>query len=130
MKIEGIFEIVSEALLSIRYDGDQYEDEKVDTFELCFKQWQDVSYLENFFESHKEDLQSDLWGRIEVVDAVKQTLNEAQQFIDDILYYAKKGKTDSSNNLDSIIFQPLHREDINIFVKKLKHMAQIVVIHC
>ncbi len=120
MKIEGIFEIVNEALLSIQYQDDRYEDKKVNAFELCFKQWQDVSYLEDFFESHKQDLQSDFWSKIDVVDAVMQTLNEAQKFIDDILYCAKEGKTESDNSLDNIIFKPLHKEDTTYIRQKSK----------
>lgn len=120
MKIEGIFEIVNEALLSIQYEDDRYEDEKVNAFELCFKQWRDVTYLEDFFETHKLDLESDFWDGIPVMDAVMQTLNEAQQFEEDILHHANKSKTDSDNSLENIIFQPLHKEDMTYIRQKSK----------
>lgn len=120
MKIDGIFEIVDKVLLSIQYRDDRYEDVKINAFELCFRQWQDVSYLEDFFELHKKDLQGDFWGGINVMDAVIRTLGEAQQFEEDILHHAKTGKTDLDYGLDNTIFQPLHNNDETYIRQKSK----------
>lgn len=104
MKIECIFEIIEDSLASIKY-----EEEPFDAFTYSFSLWEDVEYLECFFEDNKVDLQSDFW-QMRVEDAVVKMLDEARIFKEDILYYAEQGKTGGSAQLESYIFKPLHKD--------------------
>lgn len=105
MKIECIFEIVEGALASIKY-----EDEPEDAFAYCFSMWEDVEYLENFFEEHKTDLSGEFW-QMGVEDAVIKVLDEARTFKEDIFYYAEHGKTATgAEQLENYIFTPLHKD--------------------
>lgn len=104
MKIECIFEIVEEALASIKY-----VEEAVDAFTGCFSLWENVEYLESFFVENKVDLFSGFW-RMSIEEAVLKTLDEARMFKGDILYYAEQGRTESARWLEDYIFRPLHKE--------------------
>lgn len=101
MNIEAIFEIVTDALASVKY-----ESEPKNAFEYCFDLWDDVEYLEEFFETHKADLAGSFWG-LTVEKAVVLALDEARQFKQDILDYATRGKTSDTEHLDNLIFVPL-----------------------
>jgi hypothetical protein len=104
MKIECIFEIVHGALASIKYT-----DEPLNAFDHCFSLWSDVEYLENFFETNKADLSRDIW-QLDVFDAVVRILEEANEFKQDMLYYAEQGKSKGEKHLDGYIFRSLHKD--------------------
>ena len=55
MELVRIFSLDNNILLSIRFDEND-----LDEFQKAFDQWQDVAYLEDFFETHQLDLQSAL----------------------------------------------------------------------
>ena len=55
----------------------QFDDNQSDEFRKAFNQWQDVEYLEQFFEVNKTDLQREFYGNITVEDAVFRTLEIA-----------------------------------------------------
>ena len=75
MKLVTIFAHNKNRLLSIQFDDNQY-----DEFRKAFNQWQDVEYLEQFFEVNKTDLQRGFYGNITVEDAVFKTINESNEF--------------------------------------------------
>jgi hypothetical protein len=93
-------EIVKEKLFALA------EADGSDVFHRCFEDWQDVSYLYDFFKRHPKAL---AYFRLDVKTAVRQVLSESAQFSDDILNIAA-GKSDATS-LDDIVFQPLHSGD-------------------
>lgn len=110
MKINGIFAIVENALLTVQYDG-----EKLHEFARIFREWSSVEYLEDFFERHKSDLQSDHYretkGLISVEEAVFRTIDEAEDFEYHIKDVAESGKENDEETLHDLIFHPLHKND-------------------
>ncbi|QED36705.1 hypothetical protein FK178_02790 [Antarcticibacterium arcticum] len=119
MKIVGIFAVVENALLSVQYnDGNEHE------FARVFKQWSDLEYLEDFFETHRADLQSEYYrkikGLITVEQAVLQTLDEAEDFEYDIKQIAETGKGKDEETLHDYIFHPLHKNDSRILHQESK----------
>ena len=112
-KIINIFAVVDGALLAV-----QYVYFKEHEFARIFQNWTDVEYLENFFETHKVDLQSGYHltkiGYISIEEAVFQTIEEAEAFEEYILKVAEKGKENEDQTLQDLVFKPLHKNDITI----------------
>ena len=106
MKIVDIFVHVNNSLYAVVYDN-----EDGSAFQALFNRWQDVAYLEQFFEENKTDLQSGFYGDITIEEAVLQTLDESIRFEQKILKSAKRGKTDTSQTLEEVIFTSLHKHD-------------------
>jgi hypothetical protein len=115
MKIICIFALHKNRLLSI-----QFEDSDTDEFRKAFNQWQDVEYLEDFFETHKKDLQSGYYGTITVEEAVFETIAESRDFEEFIRITAKKGATKNEPNLNDIIFKPLNKNETTLTHQKNK----------
>ncbi|MCF8365098.1 MAG: hypothetical protein K9H16_04915 [Bacteroidales bacterium] len=109
MKIVAIFAIVKNSLLAVQFEGSM-----ADEFALLFSNWQDVEYLEQFFEDNKNDLQSGFWGNISVEEAVLRTLDEAEEMEEYIMEIAETGRIDSGNTLQDLVFQPLSKNDFSI----------------
>jgi len=74
MEIVRIFETPNQGLFSIKYEKNQ-----TDEFDRLFDSWQDVEYLEKFFNNNKNDLTSGFFGSISIEDAVMQTINDAKE---------------------------------------------------
>lgn len=112
-KIIDIFAVVEEALLAVQYDCSIDHE-----FARIFKEWTDVEYLEDFFETHKTDLQSGYHltkiGHISIEDAIFQTIDEAEAFEKFILRVAEKGKENEDQTLQDLVFKPLHKNDTTI----------------
>ncbi|MEQ9438091.1 MAG: hypothetical protein RIG62_03555 [Cyclobacteriaceae bacterium] len=106
MVIKRIFEVVTNSLLSVHYQG-----KKLHEFARLFKEWQDVAYLEEFFETHRSDLQSGFYGDMSVEDAVFATLDEAEEFEEYMVDVATEGKKDPDYTLYDKVFHPLHTYD-------------------
>ena len=106
MVIDGIFAIVNESLLSVRFEGNDK-----DEFARLFEQWQDIDYLEDFFESNKDDLQDGFFGNISVEDAVFTTIDEADKLENHIKEVAEKGQESDCSTLYDLVFHPLHEYD-------------------
>ncbi len=109
MKIVSIFAIVENSLSAVQFEECEY-----DEFALQFNNWNDVEYLEQFFEDHKNDLQSGFWGALSVEDAVLKTLNEAEKMEAFILEVAETGQDDPFNSLHDLVFKPLSEKNISI----------------
>ncbi len=110
MRIIGIFAVVENALLTVQYEG-----EPVHEFARIFKQWRSVDYLEDFFETHRGDLQSEHFrkkkGLITIEEAVFTTIDEAEDFEYQIKEVAQTGKENDEETLHDLIFHPLHKND-------------------
>lgn len=106
MVINGIFAIVNESLLSVQFEGNER-----DEFARLFEQWQDIKYLENFFESNKDDLQSGFFGNISIDEAVFTTTEEANELETHIQEVAEKGQEDDYSTLYDLVFRPLRAND-------------------
>lgn len=102
MVINCIFEMVKESLYSVHFDNEE-SNEFVRLMEL----WTDAEYLEEFFESHKSDLESGFWGDITVEEAILKTREEAIRFEEELLELAETGKTNRFETL-STLFKPIH----------------------
>jgi hypothetical protein len=100
MKIVTIFETQNQALLSF-----QYEDQINDEFDRLFDQWQDIEYLEDFFEKNKSDLNSGFFGKRTIEDAVMQTREDAKELQKQLLEI----ESSDENNPKSLnsLFRPL-----------------------
>jgi hypothetical protein len=121
MQVIHIFAIVKESLLAVQFESEESEDlERSDEFSLIFNKWNDVEYLEEFFDEHKADLQSGFWGNITVEDAVFQTINEAEEFESFIRKIAHEGKSNTEETLQEIVFTPLSKNDSSIGHLKTK----------
>lgn len=104
MNIETIFEIVEDALASVKY-----EEEPLNAFEYCFALWCDMEYLEDFFHQNFADL--DHWG-LSVQGAMEKVMKESIQFRREIDEFARLGKTSVTKNLDAR-FLPLSKVDLS-----------------
>lgn len=109
MEIINIFAIVNDSLLAV-----QFEAKKSDEFSILFNKWNDVEYLEQFFEENKEDLNSGFYGSLSIEEAVFKTIDEARKFETYIKDIAEKGKEDSEIALQDLVFTPLSKSDTSI----------------
>jgi hypothetical protein len=105
MKIVDIFVVIEDSLYAVKYDID-----KDHIFAEIFREWNDVEYLEAFFEQNRADLQRGFWGEISVEEAVLKTLSEARRFENQILKCAKNSETGDLPDLESALFIPLYRD--------------------
>ncbi|MCU7694623.1 hypothetical protein ACFSPU_08170 [Haoranjiania flava] len=80
----------------------QYVNKETDCFQECFDKWNDIVYLEEFFENNKSDLS------MKIEDAICKTLYEAAQLENKILDCISGL---SNQTLDNYIFLPLHKND-------------------
>lgn len=108
MKIDAIFAHVKDKLLSV-----QFEVNDCDEFTLAFRKWNDIEYLEAFFENNKNDLQSGFYGAITIEEAIFSTIDEAAVFEEKIRRVAKIGKFKTESSLQDLVFYPLHKNDRN-----------------
>lgn len=107
MKINGIFELIPGALYSARFDGQPCHE-----FSRVFRLWNDATYLEQFFESHYEDLVA-FWEFMAVEEAVAITVDEANILEGAILDAARIGCKEGFDNL-SVLFKPLSQVKFGI----------------
>lgn len=105
MKIVCIFD---NCLFSFKYDT-----ESKDEFERLFDLWNDIEYLEQFFEENKADLQGGFWGTISVEEAILKTLNDAQYFEEQLRKLSEKSTDDQNKGLETL-FEPLHNSQIHV----------------
>jgi hypothetical protein len=110
MKIVGIFAIVNTSLYAVQYDGKPY-----DEFKRLFDQWQDIEYLEGFFENNKKDLEEGFYKGISIEDAILRTTNEASKFEQKIRESAENSicNPDEENTLEKVVFKSLHKDILN-----------------
>ena len=115
MKLVSIFAHKKNTLLSIQFDNNDF-----DEFSQAFNQWQDIEYLEQFFEEHKNDLQSKFYGNISVEDAVYDTIEESREFEEHIRQIAIRGVRDNEPNLNNIVFKTLNNYETSLLHQKSK----------
>jgi hypothetical protein len=106
MKIIDIFVVVKDSLYSVVYDSEDGQS----AYEALFNRWQDVEYLEQFFEDNVDDLKSGFYGNITVEKAVLQTLGEGKKFDRTILDAATNGQKKNNKPLEEVIFKTLHQD--------------------
>ena len=107
MKIVRIFD---NCLFAIIYD-----EESTDEFDRIFNIWNDVDYLENFFESNKTDIQNSYWDINSVDEAIIKTINDAKKFEKILLDLSEKSNEVQAKGLETL-FKPL----INSQVQKVE----------
>jgi hypothetical protein len=108
MKIINTFAIVPESLYSV-----QYADEKPNEFRRLFQSWNDVEYLETFFNENKIDLERGFRKGLTVKEAVLHTRKEARYLEQKLIQIAENGKTDRYDTL-SPLFKHLYDNTIRI----------------
>jgi hypothetical protein len=74
MKILPIF-AEENCLLSAHFDN-----EACDEFKKLFEEWADPEFLDDFFNKNKADLKRPYWNRIDVQQAILETIHEASKF--------------------------------------------------
>ena len=97
-----IVPIFGQNLFAIKYAG-----ETKDEFSRLFELWQDPEYLEDFFETHKVDLEGGFWSDMNVENAVIETFDYAQNFEQHLLLLSDQGENEQLIGLEEI-FAPLH----------------------
>lgn len=85
----------------------RYKNESIDELERLFREWNDIEYLESFFEENKDDLK---YFKIDVEEAINETFNEAQAFQNKLFELAQ----DENQQLDAI-FRNLNNEEYRLF---------------
>lgn len=115
MKLISIFAVTNNRLLAIKN-----KNEKHDEFSKAFNQWQDISYLEDFFENNKNDLQSGFFGQVSIRDAVFSTVEESIKFEKYIKKKISESKKTNEPILNNLIFKPLDNYDESITLQKNK----------
>ncbi len=101
MEIKRIF---GENLWSVCWPG-----KKKDAFSEAFANWQNVEYLESFFENHRQDLQLGFYRVASVEEAVWTTLQEAKEMESRLLRLAHNSRLGKVPDIDSL-FVPLHNQ--------------------
>jgi hypothetical protein len=91
----------------------QYTENGPDELSLVFRKWNNVQYLESFFERNKHDLNLYRKGPITVEEAVKKTRVEAGRLDNSLHKIALTGYEDSSKALQTIFF-PLYNHDLRV----------------
>lgn len=109
MNIIAIFAVVNNSLLSVRFEKEEF-----DEFTKLFNQWNDIEYLEQFFEENNADLKSGFYGDITIEDAVFRTINEAEILEEYIIHIAKTGNANPEKSRLDLMFSPLHKNDYTI----------------
>jgi hypothetical protein len=102
MKIITIFAHPKNKLYAFEYG------EEGDVFQLAFNNWNDVEYLEDFFEKNKNDLQNGFYGNITVEEAVFKTLKEGEKLENQ---FRKIAKNEKNHLLNDVIFKPLSENE-------------------
>jgi len=97
--------IIKDSLYAIKYDKN-VDDE----FTKLFENWNDVQYLESFFEEHKKDLQKGFYNNISIEEAVFKTIEEAGDLEKELIEIAEEGKINNYENLQTL-FKPLYNKD-------------------
>ncbi len=115
MKLVRIFAHEKNTLLSIQFDNND-----TDEFRKAFNQWQDIEYLEQFFEDNKNDLQSGFYGNISVAEAVSYTIEESREFEEHIRQIAIRGARNKEPNLNDIVFKTLNNYETSLTYQKSK----------
>jgi len=92
--------------VSLRVIGENGLAENTDELDHLFDNWNNVEFLEDFFESNKHDLKK-FYGDIKVEEAVEITLLEARRLEATLINLAKSKEKDV--NLDAI-FKPLDNQ--------------------
>ena len=111
MEIKRIF---GNCLWAIKYnDEGEKEKEKPDEFKRLFDLWQDIEYLEQFFEDNKQDLQSGFYGEKSVEDAVRETRNEAKWLEKRMMELSHLNYEGQIKGLDEL-FEPLDNNQYRI----------------
>lgn len=100
MRINNIFAIVKGSLYSARFQKEEQNE-----FSRIFALWNDAEFLEDFFESHRQDLHS-FWQHVTVEEAVMATMEEANILERKLVRIAEKGFTDREETLSGL-FSPL-----------------------
>jgi hypothetical protein len=115
VKLIRIFEHEKNTLLSIQFDNEDF-----DEFRKAFNQWQDVEYLEQFFEENKADLQNGFYGNISVEDAIFETIDESEKFEEHLREIAIEGEKENEPNLNNIVFKTLNNYETSLVHQKSK----------
>lgn len=108
MKIDGIFAIIKNSLITVKYIENE-----TDEFERIFDNWTDVEFLHDFFTKHEKDLSSGFYGNINIEQAIERTIQEAEDLEETILEISQTGKVDNYEKLQTI-FKPLDNNEYAI----------------
>lgn len=115
MEIVSIFAVIPSSLYSVKFEGNDS-----DEFSLAFKNWNDVEFLENYFEHNKIDLLIGDYKNITIEEAIITTIKEAYNFESKIKKVAKNGSFEGKDSLQDLIFSPLKKNDANFTLQESK----------
>lgn len=107
MKLATIFAVQNAGIYALWYTG-----EEEDEWNRTWNNWNDVEWLEAFFEEHKHLLNSDFYKGVTVEAAVRKTIDDANQFEDKLLALFDNAKEGKRPDLDKK-FVMLHKNDWN-----------------
>lgn len=107
MGIDSIFELLKDKLWAVQYRGDSSH-----IIDILKDNWSDVLWLFDFFEKHRQDLESGFYTDEEVDEAIEITIDEADELFEAL----------ETEDLDSL-FKPLddrHYQIIDFQKQKAK----------
>ena len=108
MKISGIFAVVGNSLISVKYSNCE-----ADEFDKTFDNWTDIEYLYYFFLKHEKDLQSGFYGAMTIQNAIEKTIQDAENLEEKLIEIAKQGKLEGNVNLQ-MLFKPLNNNEYQL----------------
>ncbi|HKJ32395.1 MAG TPA: hypothetical protein VKA34_11240 [Balneolales bacterium] len=109
MRLVRIINTPKPILYSIDYGTGQGSELK-----KVFSEWNDIEYLENFFNKNVFDLNQYDKNTYTIDKAIEITLKEANKFEEILHHYANDGVKDTDKKLQSL-FHPLNNNDTNIY---------------
>ncbi|MCU7522387.1 MAG: hypothetical protein HF312_19390 [Ignavibacteria bacterium] len=99
MKFISIFELENQSLFAVKYNGDPEN-----IFTTLFDRWQDIEYLEEFFNKNLDDLTRGFYRNFSVEEALFRTRQDAKELEKQFLKI-KNGEPDAKSV--NSFFRPL-----------------------
>jgi len=87
MNIVRIFALTEGSLYTVQFDNEPEHE-----WSRLFEAWNDITFLEDFFEKHKADLIAGFFGNIDIETAILITMEESGTLEKTILELSLKGK--------------------------------------
>lgn len=111
----ALHKVVDQRLYALVTDSNDDSDEPTDALNDCFENWQDVSYLRQFFKRNPRALS---FCKLNLNNAIEQVLHEGEIFYSALLEAANSD--DLSAKIDNL-FEPLHKlQDASIPILQVK----------
>lgn len=113
MKIIDTFAIIEDSIYAVQFE---HEQDFNHAWDKCFELWNDLLYLNDFFEEHEADLKNPFWKGVTIEEAIIKSRKDAKLLENKLKKIAITGKVNRLKNLSSF-FEPLSKGRIGEFEK-------------